>query len=241
MDAIHDIRTSIRKMEAAAELLPKKSRRKEKIKRYLSSSKKLFKSTSPVRDADIIISNLHDFESLPVVGKAISRLQSDRDQQVFEVLDRAETLSKIKIPKVKKNQIGDVQLRKRERKLSLDLQSKITELLPTILRDFRKIDELHELRKYCKNLRYLLDSVPTEAEQDLPHLMENWQKLLGNVHDLYMTEHFVEENKLEKDLEELVISMNAKRERILESFIRSAKDHVNASSHTITLVKAVAK
>ncbi len=241
VDAIHDLRTTIRKMEAAVDLLPKKIRKKEKFRRYLASSKKLFKSTSPVRDADIIISNLREFEELPSVSTAISRLQSERDQRIFSVLDRAETLSEIKIPKLKKNQAPVAQMNKRKTKLSLELQFKIAELVPTILRDFRKIDELHDLRKYCKSLRYLLDTLPTEKEGDLRRLMEEWQKLLGNVRDMYMTQHFIEENNLQRELGQWVISMNAKRDRILESFIHSAEDHVNTSSQTITVVKAIAE
>jgi len=228
-------------MEMTIDLLPKKVRNKGKIRRYLSPSKKLFKSTSRVRDADIIISNLHEFESLPAVNIGISKLQSEREKQVFEVLGRAKTLEKIKIPKVEKNQVGDMQLRKRKTKICLELESKINELLPAILRDFRKIDELHDLRKYCKNLRYVLDILPSEEEKDLRRLMENWQKLLGTVRDIHTIQRFIEENKLTKDLEQLMSSLNAKRDRTLESFIHSVEDHINASNQRITLVKSIAE
>jgi CHAD domain-containing protein len=241
VDAIHDIRTSIRKMEAAIDLLPKKVRNKEKIRRYFTSSKKLFKSTSRVRDADIIISNLHGFELLPAVSIAISKLESERNRRVFEVLDHAERLDKTKIPKVKKNQVGYTQLKKRKTKICLVLESKIAELLPAILRDFRKIDELHDLRKYCKNLRYVLDILPSEGEKDLRRLMENWQKLLGTVRDIHMIQLFIDENKLPNDLEQLVSDLNLKRDRTLESFIHSFEDHLEASNQTtFTLAKSIA-
>ncbi|MFI5421665.1 MAG: CHAD domain-containing protein, partial [Nitrososphaerales archaeon] len=157
------------------------------------------------------------------------------------VLDRAKTLDKIKIPTMKKYQVGDTQLRKRKTKFCLELESKITELLPAILRDFRKIDELHDLRKYCKNLRYVLDILPSEGEEGLRRLIENWQKLLGTVRDIHTTQRFIEENKLAKDLEQLISSLNVKRDRTLESFIHSVEDHVNASNQTITLVKSIAE
>jgi CHAD domain-containing protein len=240
VDAVHDIRTAIRRVEAAIELLPKKSQKKQKFRRYLTKSKKLFKATSPVRDADIIVSSLREVESAPGVGIAISRLQSERDQRAFEISDRAETFSNIKIPKPKKNQVTQAQLKKRKTKVSFDLQSKIAELIPVILRDFRKIDDLHDLRKYCKNLRYALEILPSAEDETLARLMEDWQKTLGNVRDIYMTQHFIEENKLSTELEEFVSSLNSKRERLLESFIHSAQSHVNGSSLCIAPVKAIA-
>ena len=121
------------------------------------------------------------------------------------------------------------------------MQAKITDLVPAILRDFRKIDELHNLRKYCKSLRYTLEILPSDEEESLAKLMEDWQKVLGNVRDIYMTQHFIEENNLGKELEDFVSNLNTKRDRMLESFIHSAQHHVNGSSPTIIAVKAIAK
>jgi CHAD domain-containing protein len=241
VDAVHDIRTAIRRVEAAIDLIPKGTRKKRKFRRYLTKSKKLFKVTSRVRDADIIISSLQQVKSAPSVKIAISRFQSEREQQALEIYDRVESFQAIKAPKLKKNQVTQAQWRKRKNKLSQDLQSKIAELVPPILRDFRKIDELHNLRKHCKSLRYTLEILPSDEEQTLARLMEDWQKILGNVRDIYMTQHFIEENNLSNELVEFVSSLNSKRDRMLESFIHSAQDHVNGSSLTVAPVKAIAK
>jgi CHAD domain-containing protein len=241
VDAIHDVRTAIRRVEASIDLIPKKSRKKEKFQRYRSKQKKLFKITSPVRDADVILSKLKALEPTPALSNALSRLQYERDQLASEISDCAESFAKVKIPKLKKNQVTEPQLKKRKTKMSLDLQSRITEIIPAILRDFRKIDELHDLRKYCKRLRYTLEILPSEEDEHLAKLMEDWQKVLGNVRDIYMTQQFIEENNLQEELEEFASALNSKRDHLLESFIHSAQDHVNSSSATIFALKPIAK
>jgi CHAD domain-containing protein len=51
---IHDIRTATRRLDASYRSLPKKIRRKNKIRKYVTTSKRLFKVNSQVRDCDII-------------------------------------------------------------------------------------------------------------------------------------------------------------------------------------------
>jgi CHAD domain-containing protein len=50
---IHDIRTATRRLDASFISLPKKMRRKTKIRKYVTTSKQLFKVNSQVRDYDI--------------------------------------------------------------------------------------------------------------------------------------------------------------------------------------------
>src|SRR5262249_33796664 len=51
-DAVHDVRTTLRRLEAAFSLLPKKSRRA--IAKYLKNCRKFFRANSKARDYDVI-------------------------------------------------------------------------------------------------------------------------------------------------------------------------------------------
>lgn len=51
---IHDIRTSVRRLEAAYRVAPKKVRRHKQIRSYAKQAKKLFKLNAKIRDFDII-------------------------------------------------------------------------------------------------------------------------------------------------------------------------------------------
>lgn len=54
-ESIHDIRTSLRRFEAAYQSNPKQIRRKKNVKTFAETGKKLFKINSNIRDVDIII------------------------------------------------------------------------------------------------------------------------------------------------------------------------------------------
>jgi CHAD domain-containing protein len=54
---IHDIRTAVRRLDASYRSLPKNMRRKNKVSKYMRTSKRLFKINSQVRDYDIIYEN----------------------------------------------------------------------------------------------------------------------------------------------------------------------------------------
>ena len=51
---IHDIRTSIRRLDACYKTLPKKIRNKKQVKTYVDKSRDLFKINSQIRDFDVI-------------------------------------------------------------------------------------------------------------------------------------------------------------------------------------------
>src|SRR5215472_7188374 len=66
---IHDIRTATRRLDASYRSLPKKIRRKNKISKYMTTTKRLFKINSQVRDCDIICEKLQKYSSEPIYTK----------------------------------------------------------------------------------------------------------------------------------------------------------------------------
>ena len=75
---IHDIRTATRRLDASFRSLPKKMRRKNKICKYITTSKRLFKVNSQVRDYDIICEKLQKYSSEPIYTKLTGSLNRRR-------------------------------------------------------------------------------------------------------------------------------------------------------------------
>ncbi|MGC2573455.1 MAG: CHAD domain-containing protein [Candidatus Nitrosopolaris sp.] len=76
---IHDIRTAVRRLDASYRSLPKNMRRKNKIRKYMRTSKRLFKINSQVRDCDIICEKLQKYSSEPIYTKLTSSLNRRRN------------------------------------------------------------------------------------------------------------------------------------------------------------------
>ena len=73
---IHDIRTSIRRLNAAFSTLPKKYRDGSSMSTYILSCKELFKINSEIRDLDIIYEKLQKYPSNDNTNKVIDSLKA---------------------------------------------------------------------------------------------------------------------------------------------------------------------
>jgi CHAD domain-containing protein len=69
VESIHDVRTSIRRLDASFKLLPKKIRDSYDIRNYHGQYRQLFKINSEIRDIDIIYCRLikYSSESIPII------------------------------------------------------------------------------------------------------------------------------------------------------------------------------
>ena len=205
-ESIHDIRTSLRRFEAAYQSNPKQIRRKKNVKTFAETGKKLFKINSNIRDVDIIIEKLTKEGNMPEqdIEYFENSLKQEKEHYLKEARTIALDLKNIVVPNIydennlhkkfsKKSQI-------RLAKLVNGLKTDIETNLPVVLSDDRKIVELHEVRKDAKKLRYLLelllkkdgdpknriDSDNNNGFNILSHL-EKVQKLLGDIHDYDIT------------------------------------------------------
>ena len=79
----------------------------------------------------------------------------------------AENLAKIKTLKINKKELSSKAITKRRKRVVMKIQAKLQEGLPIVLKDFRKIDELHDIRKQCKLLRYTLEILPSNNDDKL--------------------------------------------------------------------------
>ena len=75
-------------------------------------------------------------------------------------------LRKAPVPNVDKGSISTGKLIKRYNKLISNFGGRIQLNLPLVMTDADKVNELHEMRKDCKKLRYLLELVPHDKSSD---------------------------------------------------------------------------
>lgn len=222
-DNVHDLRTSVRRMEAIFDLLPKRVQKERKFKKYLSALRKFFKSTTEIRDLDVVRQNLESYSSSPQVAEAIQIAVRERNHLVPTSLQLGESFQKTNSPKIRKKDLSAKRLTKRRDKILKRLTAKLQEELPIVLGDYRKIRELHDMRKECKRLRYTLELLPSRKESPLMARMRDWQSVLGTIRDIDVTQQFAEKKGLLEDLEEVLASLRITRSKMLESFSKSVK------------------
>jgi CHAD domain-containing protein len=214
---VHDVRTSIRRLEAAYSILPKKIRQKRKIDRFVASHRKFFKANSKIRDYDIIRQKL---DSMPLATEEIKNLlQNMKSRKLRLAKKRAKQASKLKFPKSVPDTTLQPKLEKRFRKLTIRLVEKIQSLIPVVVKSEQNVDELHELRKDCKKLRYLMELIP-ESSGFVGNLKQ-MQDLLGNIHDSDITIEFLSKHcSKHKNVDEALKIEVEKRRHLYNDFVR---------------------
>src|SRR5215469_17815070 len=129
---IHDIRTATRRLDASYRSLPKKIRRKNEISKYMTTSKRLFKINSQVRDYDIICEKLQKCSSEAIYTKLIGSLNRKRKTKLARARKIAFSLRDLLLPRVKENAIPAKKLEKRFNKVVLGLRQRIQLDLPIV-------------------------------------------------------------------------------------------------------------
>jgi CHAD domain-containing protein len=216
-DNIHDIRTAIRRLEASYSASPKQIRRK-RMKKYVDSSKYLFKLNSEIRDFDIILEKLNkegqmDEQQLEILSKSIKR---QKNRKLDKALSIAIELRKLNTPHLNSDNtlydrcIMQKKLIKRYNNVVGKFVCRMERNFPIVINNSKKVDELHEIRKDSKKLRYLLELVLSNKDRnkgnmdknnvinkndhgdnhDVSFLLEKLEKIqdmLGNIHDYDIT------------------------------------------------------
>ena len=260
---IHDIRTSIRRLRASYQSLPKSVRNKKKIKKFVAKSKELFSINSKVRDYDIIFEMLseymsskmapkHEQQQLSQSSRAISNLlkslETVRNRELTESKTLAVELRKLSVPKLGDNNINisKKKLKKRFNNVVGKLASTIEKNYPVVLSSSKRLIELHEMRKDCKKLRYLLELLPTDTDvknQDKDKVsqlideLEKVQDMLGTIHDYdttiaYIKKH-VENHSKYRSLDNIVKYVYEDRRKKFEQFIEYCRVDLSNSKDNL--------
>lgn len=216
---VHDIRTSLRRLEAAFSLMPKKTRRKncEQIRAY----KEFFRANSRVRDCDIIRAKLGD-----VAADGIDRRRKAGLKRALELAQLVKELPAFD------TRVDGKKLDARADKVAGRLMASIKERLPAALADKREKEELHELRKDLKKLRYVLEMLPAGSrkghEAELAQLvkakgpaearLKELQDLIGEIHDCDITIDYL---KRARKGGEILQKQAAERGALYEKFVKA--------------------
>ena len=234
---IHDIRTSVRRLDACYQTLPKKLRGRKQMKKFVKKSKDLFKINSQIRDFDILTELIgknnteHGSRNSLVLNFENRRAQKLENAKVI-----AMGLRKLSLPKVKKKSVPKAKLTKRFNKLISKLGGRIQLDLPLVTTDPDKVAELHELRKDCKKLRYLLELVSHDNPSGniiskMEEELQNMQDLLGAIHDCDATVVYLKRQKRQKT-NEIIEDIVQERKKRYEKFLAHFKSNIMNNKHS---------
>lgn len=180
---IHDIRVSIRRLEATHKVLPKSTRKQEKIREYVKQAKELFKVNARIRDFDIICTNMES-KYPDKTQDLVLALKNSRIEHIKNANRLALKVSRLHRPKIIKSVLKESKLEKRYLKVLDEIMLDIQKNAIIALGDEKKIDELHILRKDFKKLRYSLEiASDKKTTSDILKDLKNIQDMLGEIHD----------------------------------------------------------
>jgi len=229
---IHDIRTAIRRLDASYQSSPKQIRKK-RIKEYVIKSKHLFKLNSEIRDFDIIIEKLYHEGQIPEqqFEHFYKSLKRNKQRKLRKALSIAIDLKKLNVLNLNNEDNNHYDHNKIQKKLVtrynrivVNFANNIEMNLPIIVNNSEKIEELHEVRKDSKKLRYLLelglDNKDKKNENEnidknkeikennhinshngsgIIETLEKIQDMLGNIRDYDITIAYLKQNNKHMD------------------------------------------
>lgn len=196
---IHDLRKSIRRLNAAYFALPKKYRKNKSIKNYINLGKDLFKSNSQIRDYDIFIEKIDGHNGFNKKNTTLKeKIQQEKKFQLEIAKKIAQNLDRYDSPQIG-TELDDAnnKIQKRFQKISEKLNGKIRKKLGVVIKNERKKEKLHQLRKDCKKLRYHLELISDQDKgiEKTVEQLDSIQDLLGEIHDSDSTLSYLEQQK----------------------------------------------
>lgn len=218
---IHDVRTSIRRLDIAWKILPKKLHH-TKADKFITLRKEFFKNNSQIRDLDVIKQKLESNTSEDII-QIIKKINKKKQKLLESAQKKAEIASKIDTVKIDWRDITHEKLENKFKKITLKLINKIEKTIPIVTSNDKKIKQLHELRKNCKKLRYLLELTNYERSPNFINKMKEMQDVLGSVRDCDITINFLSKQKKSTILDSIIKSELEKRTNLYKGFVQMQK------------------
>lgn len=216
-EEIHDVRVTTRRVEAARRLMPKGTRSLQASRKFDLSLKSLLKSTTRVRDLDILMKTLEpDKGSLP--AEVFRSLDDERSDAANSARAAMKAFSNAPVPALDSSRADRKKLSRRLRRRIKRRSQIVVGLLREVLKDESKVVELHSLRKEVKKLRYLLelaDKSPPESS-----VLTKWQDALGSVHDLDIATSYLQDKRWQFEREEALSELTRRRHLSYLRFVR---------------------
>lgn len=232
---IHDVRTSIRRFNASFLPLPKRYRKGCLLSDYNQLANEFFKVNSEIRDIDIIHEKLKNHTETDQRNMAIDLLKNKRQSNLENAKTIALSLKNLNSKKILgKIDITEKELQKRYRKILITLIVKIETNFLIVITNSLKIEELHELRKDCKKLRYFLELLGKENNNAIRmiKILQNIQDMLGSIRDYDVTIDYLKKSDPSKEIQEIVNSEIEHRRIKYEEFLRFCKRRLHISKNS---------
>ena len=233
---IHDVRTSIRRFNAAFLVLPKRYRKGCLLSDYNQLANKFFRVNSELRDMDIIQEKLNAYPQTDQRNIVIDLLKKNRQSSLEGAKSVALSLKNMNSNKIlDKMDITEKELQKRYNKLLFELISKIETNFLIVITNTLKIKELHELRKDCKKLKYILELLikdnnnKNNIAMGLIKTLQNIQDILGSIRDYDITIDYLKKLEPSKEIQEIVNNEIEQRRLKYEEFLRFCKRRLHIS------------
>jgi CHAD domain-containing protein len=190
-DGVHDLRVSARRVQTMIRLLPKQTRGSAPYRKLDLTLRSLLRSTSKLRDSDILLKTLDPYRKL-LSPKTISSLERTNREAETVAGAAIKRFSGVTIPVMDKSGIDGKKLSKRLRRRIRKRSAGVGGLLRKVVRNESRVRELHLLRLEVKKLRYQLELVD-EKPKELP-ILSKWQDNLGVIHDIDVAIAFVQDH-----------------------------------------------
>ncbi|HEY7082669.1 MAG TPA: CHAD domain-containing protein [Nitrososphaeraceae archaeon] len=265
-EQIHDIRTAVRRLRASNQALPKAIRNKKELREFVAKSKALFTLNSKIRDYDIILELLSKYTedvsspkreqqqvspSSQVIVNISKSLEILRNRKLTASKTLAVELRKLAVPKLNNDKINksEKKLKKRFNKVVGKFANIIEKNYPVVLSSPKRLAELHEMRKDCKKLRYLLELLPgstngkdegKDKSSQLIEELEKVQDMLGTIHDYdttiaYIQKYLENHPKDRSSLHNIVKYLYEDRQKKFEQFADFCKADLSNSKNNLFL------
>ena len=230
---IHDVRTSIRRLDAIFSTLPKKYRHGSSLSKYVLQCKELFRINSEIRDFDIIYEKLQKYPSSVQRDSIIQSLKITRNASLEMAKSIALTLKTTSIDTIMDEiYVTEKELQKRYHKIVSRLISIIESTFPVVLSNPLALKELHDLRITCKKLRYMLELLPDENKLAVQtrEFLQKIQDNLGSIHDSDFTISYLRSlPQSSKEIQEIIDKENDHRRLQFERFLNYSKRRLGIS------------
>ncbi|MDW0119129.1 MAG: CHAD domain-containing protein [Nitrososphaeraceae archaeon] len=237
---IHDVRTSIRRLDATYLILPKKNRTGSSLSDYVLKCKEFFKVNSEIRDLDIIYEKLQKYPSNAQRNRVIDTLKASRDATLKRAKTIARSLKSTDTTRII-DRIGvtEKELQKRYNKMISRLIFRIESIFPAVLTNQAKLEELHDLRISCKKLRYLLELLPEKKDNMLKtrKTLQKLQDILGTLHDYDFTiEYLSSVGQSSIEIQEIITIEKEERNAKYHEFLRFCKRRLDISQDSFLII-----
>ncbi len=233
-ETIHQLRTSIRRYESVEALLPGRIRRSRTHKKFREGCEDVFKSTTPIRDIDVVLAQLAG-ERGEYFAKLKGQLAVDRKRRVKAARRFAKVLLRKVRPGVRRPSVPERKCEERVARVKADYYELIASELHQTLSDEGDVSSLHHLRKLYRDLRYTVEAAGSGPDDAAPEDFETFQEILGRAHDEDITIAFLKKRKRRPEAKKLLEAKTARRHEDYLS-VRAALGPKNGMKGTSTSV-----